>query len=212
MDDDLLPRHMTPMLTEALQSARVVNVIGPRQAGKTTLVRELYGRGRFVTLDHEATLTAFEADPAGQLEAFIADGAAPLIIDEAQRSKRLALAIKAQIDLHRRMGQVLLTGSSNIFSSAEVMDSLAGRVQTLMLHPLSAAEIYHGTPCCLLDWAQRSAGLAALPNIPKVSRRETVDLITSAAIPKSDRSTSAPGSVAIAPTLTALSIATSPMF
>jgi hypothetical protein len=91
-------------------------------------VRELYGRGRFVTLDHEATLTAFENDPAGQLEALIAEGAAPLIIDEAQRSKRLALAIKAHVDLHRRMGQVLLTGSSNIFSSAEVMDSLAGRV------------------------------------------------------------------------------------
>ena len=184
MDDDLLPRHMTPLLTEALQSARVVNVIGPRQAGKTTLVRELYGRGRFVTLDHEATLTAFENDPAGQLDALIADGAAPLIIDEAQRSKRLALAIKAHVDLHRRMGQVLLTGSSNIFSSAEVMDSLAGRVQTLVLHPLSAAEIHHGAPCRLLDWAQRSADLAALPNIPTVSRRETVDLITSGGYPE----------------------------
>ena len=78
MDDDLFPRHMTSMLTEALQSARVVNVIGPRQAGKTTLVRELYGRGRFVTLDHEATLTAFENDPAGQLEALIAQGCSTL--------------------------------------------------------------------------------------------------------------------------------------
>lgn len=95
MDNDLFHRHMTSMLTEALQSARVVNVVGPRQAGKTTLVRDLYGRGRFVTLDHEATLTAFENDPAGQLKALIAEGAAPLIIDEAQRSKRLALAIKA---------------------------------------------------------------------------------------------------------------------
>jgi len=142
MEDDLFPRHMTPILAQALQSARVVNVIGPRQAGKTTLVRDLYGHGHFVTLDREATLTAFENDPAGQLEALIAKGAAPLIIDEAQRSKRLALAIKAHVDRHRRMGQVLLTGSSNIFSSAEVMDSLAGRVQTLVLNPLSSAEIY----------------------------------------------------------------------
>ena len=39
MDNDLFPRHITSMLTEALQSARVVNVVGPRQPGKTTLVR-----------------------------------------------------------------------------------------------------------------------------------------------------------------------------
>ena len=184
MDDDLFPRHMTPILAEALQSARVVNVIGPRQAGKTTLVRELYGRGRFVTLDHEATLTAFENDPAGQLETLMAEGNAPLIIDEAQRSKRLALAIKAHVDMHRRMGQVLLTGSSNIFSSADVMDSLAGRVQTLVLHPLSAAEIYRGAPCFLLDWAQHSADLAALPKVPEFTRSETIDLITMGGYPE----------------------------
>jgi predicted AAA+ superfamily ATPase len=184
MDDDLLPRHMTPILVEALQSARVVNVIGPRQAGKTTLVRELYGRGRFVTLDHEATLTAFENDPAGQLETLMADDAAPLIIDEAQRSKRLALAIKAHVDLHRSMGQVLLTGSSNIFSSADVMDSLAGRVQALVLHPLSAAEIYRGAPCFLLDWAQHSADLAVLPKVPEFTRSEIIDLIITGGYPE----------------------------
>lgn len=184
MDDDLFPRHMTHLLTEALQSARVVNVIGPRQAGKTTLVRELFGRGRFVTLDHEATLTAFESDPAGQIEALVAEGATPLIIDEAQRSKRLALAIKAHVDLHRRMGQVLLTGSSNIFSSAEVMDSLAGRVQTLVLPPLSAAEIYRGGPIALLDWAHHSADLAALPALPVFTRNEAIELITAGGYPE----------------------------
>jgi len=184
MEDDLFPRHMTPILAQALQSARVVNVIGPRQAGKTTLVRDLYGHGHFVTLDREATLTAFENDPAGQLEALIAKGAAPLIIDEAQRSKRLALAIKAHVDRHRRMGQVLLTGSSNIFSSAEVMDSLAGRVQTLVLNPLSSAEIYRSAPCGLLDWAQNSADLAALPDLPEFTRGEAIGLVTMGGYPE----------------------------
>ncbi|ADU15188.1 ATP-binding protein [Asticcacaulis excentricus] len=184
MDNDLFPRHMTSMLTEALQSARVVNVVGPRQAGKTTLVRELYGRGRFLTLDHEATLTAFENDPAGQLEALMSEGATPLVIDEAQRSKRLALAIKAHVDRHRRMGQVLLTGSSNIFSSAEVMDSLAGRAQTLVLHPLSAAEIYREAPTALLDWAQHSADIASLPDLPNFTRTEAIDLLTKGGYPE----------------------------
>ncbi|HOI11173.1 MAG TPA: ATP-binding protein, partial [Myxococcota bacterium] len=51
MDTPLLPRHLGREIDDALRSARVVNVIGPRQAGKTTLVRDLLGRGRFITLD-----------------------------------------------------------------------------------------------------------------------------------------------------------------
>ena len=82
------------------------------------------------------------------------------------------------------MGQVLLTGSSNIFSSAEVMDSLAGRVQTLVLHPMSAAEIYREAPIALLDWAQHSADLTTLPSLPVFTRSEAIDLITTGGYPE----------------------------
>ena len=58
-----LPRHLIPELEDALASARVVNLIGPRQVGKTTLVRDLFGNGRFITLDDAAVLAAIEADP-----------------------------------------------------------------------------------------------------------------------------------------------------
>ncbi len=51
---------------------------------------------------------------------------APLIIDEAQRSKKLALAIKRMFDTSRRKGQFVLTGSSNVFTTTDVADSLAG--------------------------------------------------------------------------------------
>ena len=60
MDDSLLPRHLQSQLKAALTSARVVNIIGPRQVGKTTLVRDLLSVGKFITLDDEGALVAIE--------------------------------------------------------------------------------------------------------------------------------------------------------
>ncbi len=116
--EDILPRHLVAKLDKALVSARIVNIVGPRQSGKTTLVRDLYKNGKFITLDDESVLTAMENDPGGQLESLTAGlDTEPLIIDEVQRSKKLALAIKKEVDGNRRKGQFILTGSSNIFSS-----------------------------------------------------------------------------------------------
>ena len=130
--DACLPRHLTSELKDAIASARVVNLIGPRQAGKTTLVRDLFGHGYFVTPNDSAVLAAVDADPDGQLTSLIENlDDEPLIIDEAQRSKRLALAIKKMVDGNRRNGQFVLTGFSNVFTTMEVADSLAGRMRTL---------------------------------------------------------------------------------
>lgn len=188
MSNTLLPRHLAGELADALKSARVVNVIGPRQAGKTTLVRDLFGRGRFVTLDDESVLMAVDSDPLGQLEALIGGAAnAPLIIDEAQRSKRLALAIKKIVDERRRMGQFVLTGSSNIFATAQVTDSLAGRVRTLTLLPLSTAESHRAGAARLLDWASpgsRPTTLASLPTPATLSRDAHLDLLLEGGYPE----------------------------
>jgi len=189
MDGTLLPRHLRGEITNALASARVVNIIGPRQVGKTTLVRDLFGgRGRFVTLDDTGILAAIEADPYGQLTALVAQaGDGPVIIDEAQRSRHIPLAIKRIIDEQRRMGQFLLTGSSNIFTSAHVADSLAGRVQTLTLLPLSAAEIHRKGPARFLDWASQEPSLATLPQAPPAGRAECLDLIVRGGYPEISR-------------------------
>lgn len=66
-DNDYIPRHLIPELEDALATARVVNLVGPRQVGKTTLVRDLFSHGRFITLDDVAVLSAINADPEGQL-------------------------------------------------------------------------------------------------------------------------------------------------
>jgi predicted AAA+ superfamily ATPase len=72
MSDSLFPRHLGAELEAALSAARVVDVIGPRQAGKTRFVLDLFQGGRFVTLDDAGTLAAPQSDPLGQLQALAA--------------------------------------------------------------------------------------------------------------------------------------------
>ena len=184
--EDYLPRHLVVELEEAIASARVVNLIGPRQVGKTTLVRDLFGHGRFITLDDAAVLSAIEADPEGQLASLMQDlDQAPLIIDEAQRSKRLALAIKRVVDTDRRKGQFVLTGSSNIFTTTDVADSLAGRMRTLKLWPLSVAEVKSGPVSHLVDWAmQKDPNLGQISDPESLLRGDYIDLILAGGFPE----------------------------
>ncbi|MEP5757796.1 MAG: ATP-binding protein [Litoreibacter sp.] len=185
-DDSYLPRHLIPELKDAVASARVVNLIGPRQAGKTTLVRDLFGGGRFITLDDAAVLAAIEADPEGQLVSLMADmDQTPLIIDEAQRSKKLALAIKRMVDADRRKGQFVLTGSSNVFANTQVADSLAGRMRTLKLWPLSVAEIKRAPVSRFVDWAmQKMPELGQIATPEPMSRGDYIDLILAGGLPE----------------------------
>jgi len=183
---EYLPRHLTPELEDALASARVVNLTGPRQVGKTTLVRDLFGHGRFVTLDDPAVLAAIDADPEGQLVSLMEDvERAPLIIDEAQRSRKLALVIKRLVDVNRRKGQFVLTGSSNVFTTADIADSLAGRMRTLKLWPLSVAEIKEAPVSRLMDWAmQRTPSLDQIADPEPVSRHHYIELILTGGLPE----------------------------
>ena len=184
--DAFLPRHLVAELEDATASARVVNLIGPRQVGKTTLVRDLFGHGRFVTLDDSAVLAAIDADPEGQLASLMQDlGQAPLIIDEAQRSKKLALAIKRVVDVDRRKGQFVLTGSSNVFTTTDVADSLAGRMRTLKLWPLSVAEIKSAPVNRLMDWAmQKDPNLGQITDPERFKRSDYIDLILRGGFPE----------------------------
>lgn len=184
--DEYLPRHLTSELRDALASTRVVNLVGPRQVGKTTLVRDLFDEGRFITLDDAAILAAMDADPEGQLISLADDqGHMPIIIDEAQRSAKLALAIKRIVDRNRRKGQFVLTGSSNVFSTAEVADSLAGRMRTLKLWPLTTSEINRSPVSRLIDWAMQDApSLAQISDPAPVGRKGYIDLMLAGGFPE----------------------------
>ena len=117
----------------------VVLLVGPRQAGKTTLVKQIAadsGQFRYLTLDDALTLLSAQEDPVGMVRSL--DRA---VIDEIQRAPGLLLAIKKSVDEDRRPGRFLLTGSANLMALPTVADSLAGRMDTLSLLPLSQSEI-----------------------------------------------------------------------
>ena len=133
----LHPRWIESRIDEALLDTPVVLLAGPRQAGKTTLVRQFAERGLdYLTLDDELTLLSAREDPVGMIRNL--DRA---VIDEIQRAPQLLLAIKKSVDEDRRPGRFLLTGSANLMALPTVADSLAGRMETLLLLPLSQSEI-----------------------------------------------------------------------
>lgn len=144
----LLERHLAGPIREALQDTPAVLVNGPRQSGKTTLVRQLAGPMSYFTLDNPTTLSVAERDPVGFVESL--DRA---IIDEIQRAPKLMLALKMAIDQDRRPGRFLLTGSANVLALPQIADSLAGRMETHTLLPLSQAEL-QGRPNDFLRRAQ----------------------------------------------------------
>lgn len=136
----LYPRRIEPRVAEALLDTPVVLLVGPRQAGKTTLVRRMAEQGlRYLTLDDELTRLSAREDPVGMIRSL--DRA---VIDEIQRAPQLLLAIKKSVDEDRRPGRFLLTGSANLMALPTVADSLAGRMETLSLLPLSQSEIEGG--------------------------------------------------------------------
>ena len=137
IESSLYARQIAPRIAEAMQDTPVVLLAGPRQAGKTTLVRQMSGNGaRYLTLDDELTLMSAREDPVGMIRSL--DRA---VIDEIQRAPSLLLAIKKSVDEDRRPGRFLLTGSANLMALPTVADSLAGRMETLLLLPLSQGEI-----------------------------------------------------------------------
>jgi predicted AAA+ superfamily ATPase len=130
------PRHLDAALRESLQDTPAVLVNGPRQCGKTTLVRQYEGAMSYFSLDDPALLAAVKADPLGFVKRL--DRA---IIDEVQRAPQLLMALKLVIDQDRRPGRFLLTGSANLMALPQIADSLAGRVDILTLLPLSHSEL-----------------------------------------------------------------------
>ncbi len=182
----IIPRHLSIELGEALTYSRIVNIIGPREVGKTTLVREIFQQGTFISLDDPVILSALEFDPFGYLSDMTQKlHDKPLIIDEAQRTNVLPLAIKRIVDENNRPGQFVLTGSSNIFTTYNVADSLAGRVRTLHLWPLTITEIKKQTPSRILDWGfSANPDLSELPDPDQLDRREYIDILLAGGFPE----------------------------
>ncbi|MCY4325886.1 MAG: ATP-binding protein [Betaproteobacteria bacterium] len=182
----ILTRHLADDLKEYLHVARVIHLVGARQVGKTTLLREIFGKAKFISLDDKNDLSALQQDCYGHLASLAeqADGNLPIVIDEAQRHLEIVLAVKRIVDEHNRKGQFVLAGSSNLLTSLRVADSLAGRALTLKLWPLSVAEMRSRPLVRFLDWAAGSnPALATLARPEQLSRLDYIDLIVAGGYP-----------------------------
>lgn len=139
-------RYIQKNVTEALEDTRVVLIVGPRQAGKTTLVRQFVSDDRpYLTLDDPATFSRAKADPVEFVRSLN-----KAVIDEIQRAPELMMVIKESVDRDTRPGRFLLTGSTNVMALPTVGDSLAGRIEIVTMLPLSQAEIT-GAPGRMID-------------------------------------------------------------
>ena len=133
----MIKRDISPVLLNAARQFPAVTLTGPRQSGKTTLCRALFGQLPYVNLEFPDERAAAESDPRGFFERF-SDGA---VIDEVQNLPELLSYLQPLIDQDSRPGRWIITGSHNISLLESVRQSLAGRTAVHELLPLTRDEI-----------------------------------------------------------------------
>jgi len=144
-----IERSLEPVLKKAVSQFPVVVLTGPRQSGKTTLLKHLFSSShKYVSLEPPDIRLAADKDPRGFLEFY----KPPVILDEVQYATDILSYIKERVDSDRNStGQYILTGSQNLLLHEKVTESLAGRAAILKLLPLSYRE-QTGVPQAPLPW------------------------------------------------------------
>lgn len=132
-----IPRRQRQLLTELQNSFPVISLTGPRQAGKTTLLREQFSDYRYLSFEQPSLRTAYESDPEGFLRTYNDK----VIFDEAQNVPSLFSYLQGMVDADRRPGRFILSGSQNFLMRKSITQSLAGRVGIAELLPLDQREM-----------------------------------------------------------------------
>jgi uncharacterized protein len=133
----IIKRHLEPKLRKSFTQFPVVTLTGPRQSGKTTLVRNVFPKHEYVSLESPEQRDFAQNDPVG----FLAQFNGPAILDEVQRVPDLFSYIQVLVDQTGQPGQFILTGSQNFLLLHKISQSLAGRTAVLHLLPFSRSEL-----------------------------------------------------------------------
>lgn len=132
-----IQRDLADYAQQCAQWYPIVSLIGPRQSGKSTLVKHTFPHYTYVTLDDDNMRFLAQTDPL----AFLKANKPPLVIDEAQYAPPLFNAIKRTCDETDKPGQYILTGSHNFLLTKRITESLAGRCALLTLLPFAYTEL-----------------------------------------------------------------------
>jgi len=133
----MFKRLLSSEILDAARAFYALAVVGPRQSGKTTLLKSLFPHYRYVNLEEPDTLARIQLDPRG----FFDNATERWIIDEAQEYPELFSYLLGIIDTHKIKGQFILSGSKNFVLLEKISQSLAGRIAILELLPLTYSEL-----------------------------------------------------------------------
>jgi len=131
-------RILSKKLQEYAASYPAITLVGPRQSGKTTLVKDCFPQHRYVNLEALNEREFAESDPVAFIERFKGE---KVILDEVQRAPDLLSQIQVAIDADRGHGRFVLTGSQNFSLMRGISQSLAGRTALCTLLPFSLSEL-----------------------------------------------------------------------
>lgn len=136
---DYIPRDLTNTLTSTAEWYPIVSLTGPRQSGKSTLLKHAFPHYKYINLENPQLRASAREDPIS----FIKNHSINLIIDEAQYAPALFSVIQEVSDQRNTPGQYILSGSQNFLLMHNIQQSLAGRVGILKLLPFSYGELKH---------------------------------------------------------------------
>ncbi len=133
----MIERDIKAEFLAQLKEFPIVTVLGPRQAGKTTLVKETLPDYDYVNLEDPQVRTLVEEDP----QTFLGNVGSRVILDEVQRTPHLLSYIQGIVDSQDNSGQFVLTGSHQPQLKEAISQTLAGRTGILQLLPLTIGEL-----------------------------------------------------------------------
>lgn len=132
-----IPRHLASVINAQRSKFPILALTGPRQSGKTTLLKELFKEYRYVSLESPNNRSFASEDPVGFLEQFNRK----VIFDEVQRVPELFSYLQTRVDESGQMSQYILSGSQNFHLLNSITQSLAGRVALFKLLPFDFGEL-----------------------------------------------------------------------
>ncbi len=133
----MITRSIEKAVAEASEKMPVIVITGPRQSGKTTLVKKMFPNYFYANLEFPDVRDFAKSDPRG----FLQHEAKGMIIDESQYVPELFSYIQGIVDEKKQNGMFILTGSQNFSLLSAVSQSLAGRAMIFSLLPFSISEL-----------------------------------------------------------------------